>query len=251
MWRVRDRVRARRVPLSARTHPTFHHNCCSPRQRGSLPASPGGANSRRVNYAMGLAIILFSLCQPRAYGDVAFVLRSLDEEPLRNQEIIRVAKFPDGPSFNSRNGYHVDAGYRYSVYEVNGVPLWTYDGQWCGYINSGSFVNLNRGDLEELAADANISLPDAPDLSFWYVNLGELLVVLTAALCLARWVYRRIRPPRSTPSDAVNHRERDELLKEAKVYAHDGRLVIVACLAKFAKIDGVVSRNEIAIVEEI
>jgi hypothetical protein len=83
------------------------------------------------------------------------------------------------------------------------------------------------------------------------VNLGELLVVLTAALCLARWVYRRIRPPRSTPSDAVNHRERDELLKEAKVYAHDGRLVIVACLAKFAKIDGVVSRNEIAIVEEI
>ncbi len=41
------------------------------------------------------------------------------------------------------------------------------------------------------------------------------------------------------------------LIQEAEAYAHDWRLHIVACAGKFAKVDGVVTKRELVVMEEV
>ena len=51
--------------------------------------------------------------------------------------------------------------------------------------------------------------------------------------------------------DKSGMRDVDALVEEANIYAHDWRLFTVACVAKFAKVDGVVTKNELQVVERL
>jgi hypothetical protein len=93
------------------------------------------------------------------------------------EKIIKAVELPRSAIFQLRDGTHVDAGYRYKQVSVFFVPLWNYDVAWCGYVGSDDkYVDVSREQLEQLAALANVSLPKSPDLPFWDVFGGKLLL---------------------------------------------------------------------------
>src|SRR4051812_14379035 len=86
------------------------------------------------------------------------------------EKIIKIANFPNTAEFKSREGKHIDAGYRYkqiSIFFMPAcfIPAWNYDGQWCGYIGeSDHYLDLSRTVLTNLSS---IKLSDSPSLPFW------------------------------------------------------------------------------------
>lgn len=92
------------------------------------------------------------------------------------ERIIKVADFPDTENFRLPDGRYVDPGYKYKQVKLFFIPVWNYDGQWCGYINStNQYLNLNKAELDDLAESVGIQLPDRPSFSFWEIYGGKLV----------------------------------------------------------------------------
>lgn len=122
------------------------------------------------------------------------------------ETIIKVMDFPNTPAFQTvvdfspapgrppepfipgqtrRTGketVYVDVGLIYKTFTVFFLPLWNYDIRWVGYIGmSDNYLEFTKEELDELAADIGMQLPQTPDLPFWD-SYGGKLVVLTVIL---------------------------------------------------------------------
>ena len=98
------------------------------------------------------------------------------------EQIIKVADFPDTDTFKLRDGKYLDPGYRYKCFSLFFVPVWNYDGQWCGYVgDSRHYLNLDKAKLDVFANVAGVKLPAAPSLPFWDAYGGKLLLLAVVA----------------------------------------------------------------------
>jgi hypothetical protein len=105
------------------------------------------------------------------------------------EKIVKVADFPDTPQF--KNGdKHFDLGYRFKQATLFFVPVWNYDGAWCGSIrgDDSHFYDFSRERLESFARAAGITIPEEASLGAWDSYGGKLLV---GALILAFFLYSR------------------------------------------------------------
>jgi hypothetical protein len=105
------------------------------------------------------------------------------------EKIIKMADFPDAPSF--KNGdKHFDLGYRFKQVTLFFIPVWNYAGTWCGSIpgDDSHFYDFSREQLENFANAANITLPAEASLGTWDSYGGKLLI---GALALAYFFYTR------------------------------------------------------------
>jgi hypothetical protein len=104
------------------------------------------------------------------------------------ETIIKVMDFPDTRTF--KNGdQHFDLGYRFKQVTLFFIPVWNYDGAWCGYIPGDSikFYDFDREKLENLAATSvpSITLPAEPTIDWWDSYGGKIVVGLgIAAYCV-------------------------------------------------------------------
>jgi hypothetical protein len=85
------------------------------------------------------------------------------------EKIARVATFPDTAEFKVQaTGDHIDPGYRYKQIKILFIPVWNYDGHWCGYVgNEEAYLDLDKAQLDSLAQTARVPIPDSPNLPFW------------------------------------------------------------------------------------
>ena len=199
---------------------------------------------------LAVAIVLLFAGQLPVHADGFLALHSLNEEELHGEQMMKVTNFPGKSSLRSRQGHYVNAGYRYKIFEAFGMPLWTYDGQWCAYVDETHYVDLNRSDLADFANRFDVFLPETPDLPVWYANVATLCFEALVGLAFLIWVYVLASKDRVARGSGPQN-QRDVLTEEVKVYAHDWRLHIVACAAKFAKVDGVVTKSELVVMEEV
>lgn len=101
------------------------------------------------------------------------------------EKIIRVVDFPDTPHYQRSDGAYIDAGYIYKQIVVLAMPVWNYDKRYIGYIGSDtSYLKLTKAQLEELAQDDNIKLPDEPELTFWDRFSGKIFFLLLGLLII-------------------------------------------------------------------
>jgi hypothetical protein len=92
------------------------------------------------------------------------------------EEIIKIADFPNTEEFEYHNGEYFDAGYKYKQVTLFFIPVWNYDGKWVGYVEKeGRYLNLEKSELDELAAQANVKLPESPSLPFWHSIGGKIV----------------------------------------------------------------------------
>ena len=95
------------------------------------------------------------------------------------ETVHKVVESPDTPRFLWEDDTYVDAGALYKTFTVFFVPLWNYDIRWVGYIGkSDEYLEFTQVELEELAAGANIELPQSPSLPFWDSYGGKLVFLL-------------------------------------------------------------------------
>lgn len=91
----------------------------------------------------------------------------------------KVADFPDDETFKVEEGSYVDAGCIYKQITIFFIPVWNYDLRWCGYVEgSESYIPLTKTELDEYAAIGEVTLPDAPSISFWNSIGGKLVFLL-------------------------------------------------------------------------
>lgn len=103
------------------------------------------------------------------------------------EKVIKVANFPDTEEWKSSERKHVDVGYRFKQISIFFVPIWNYDGSWCGYIGQDDhYLNLNTTEVTSLAAKAGINLPDAPNLPFWDSYGGKLLLLVVLLVWIGK-----------------------------------------------------------------
>jgi len=104
------------------------------------------------------------------------------------EKIVTVSELPDTNAFRSGHT-HFDLGYRFKQVTFFFIPVWNYDGHWCGAIRADSshFFDFNRERLERIAESAGITLPTEPSLSAWDSYGGK---ALAGALLLGYGLFR-------------------------------------------------------------
>ena len=102
------------------------------------------------------------------------------------EKIIKIADFPDTADFQWKKSVFIDAGYKFKQVRLFGIPLWNYDGMYCGYVGKeDQFLQVDQPKLFELAKRGGVSLPDSPSLPFWDFLGGKLLVIFIIGGLLA------------------------------------------------------------------
>ncbi len=77
----------------------------------------------------------------------------------------------------------IDLGYRMQQITIFFIPIWNYNGKWCGYIGSDSYyMMLGAEDFDEILPAYGLSIPDKPKLPFWDEYGGKLLLGAILAL---------------------------------------------------------------------
>ena len=121
---------------------------------------------------------------------VMFMSVSINAAPVffgfGGEKIIKVADLPDTKEYFMENGQFLDVGYVYKQVSIFFVPVWNYDGKWAGYVGSDEFyIPLTKAELDAIVAEANVTLPDTPPLSFWETVGGKLVVGLIFLIIFA------------------------------------------------------------------
>ncbi len=102
------------------------------------------------------------------------------------ETILKVADFPDTGDFKFEDGDLLDPGYKIKQVQLFWIPLWNYDGLWCVYLgNDHTYMEKSKAELDSLAATVNVELPHQPNLGFWNVYGGKLIVLLLVLGTLA------------------------------------------------------------------
>jgi hypothetical protein len=113
------------------------------------------------------------------------------------EKIITVAELPGTAAFKSGDT-HFDLGYRFKQITFFFIPVWNYDGKWCGSIrgDGSHFFDFDRERLEKMARAADISLPAEPAISAWDSYGGKALVgAIILGYGVLRWRGRRAAKP--------------------------------------------------------
>ena len=127
--------------------------------------------SHSVTLLIGIAITTLLATVDRVEGGIPIIYSN-------NEHMIKVAEFPDIAELKNEKGY-VDAGYRFTTFALFFIPIWNYDGKWCGYIDGDTYVPSTRSDLEIIANACNVQLgSSSPSLPFWYSYGGKLIFFL-------------------------------------------------------------------------
>jgi len=111
-----------------------------------------------------------------------------------DEKIIKVIDLPDiNDLYNPSEATYVDLGYRFQQVNIFFVPVWNYNGQWCGYIGKDDmYIPMTEGDWSAffdsqvfpLISYHGLSFPDKPKLPFWDEYGGKLLIGIILALFL-------------------------------------------------------------------
>ena len=85
---------------------------------------------------------------------------------------------PNTENFRKQSGEYIDICYIFKQVRWFSIPIWNYNGRWCGYINSDKiFLKISKDEIVELIGEANFNLPDKPSLPFWDLLGGKIIIV--------------------------------------------------------------------------
>lgn len=105
------------------------------------------------------------------------------------EKIIKVLEFPDTEDFyNPHENRYVDAGIRYKQVTIFFLPIWNYDIEWCGYIDSDdTYIPLTYSELSEITDEVHLTLPYNPEesISDWNRFGGKIVLFVIFGLYLA------------------------------------------------------------------
>ena len=168
---------------------------------------PSNGNWTRIGLCLAfLLTIAITLAPGRA--EAKFVLFGWGGE-----KIIQVMQLPDVPAFQNGSGdqaRYIDVGYRYKQFTVFFIPLWNYDGKWCGYIGSDEqYLDFSEKELREMTIEAGLSFPEGSPIGFWDRFGGKFLVLLIPVLLMIIGNFvpdkkenEELEPEAQTPSEA-------------------------------------------------
>lgn len=125
-------------------------------------------------FSITLLVLAFSLlnCQSAEARKSGFF-------SFGGEAMAKVQDFPDTEMFQAEDGVYVDAGCIYKQVSILFIPVWNYDIRWCGYTGEeDSYIIMTKEELDVLAKEADITLPDSPSLSFWHSFGGKLLFLV-------------------------------------------------------------------------
>jgi len=109
----------------------------------------------------------------------------------RGDRIIKVADLPQAPEFevDSRPQFappsmktqkvHVDIGYIWKQNKLLFLPIFNDDGHYVAYTGSETqYIEFKKGELDDWASRANVSLPASYSIPFWDAWGGKLLLIV-------------------------------------------------------------------------
>ena len=110
----------------------------------------------------------------------------------RTERIIKVAELPNTPEFEiearpqfappmsvKAEKVHLDIGYLWNQNKLLFFPIFNDNGRFVGYTGSDvQYIELKKGEVEDLTTKANIPMPQTPSIPFWDAWGGKLLLAV-------------------------------------------------------------------------
>lgn len=144
---------------------------------------------------LGLQVaIVAALCTLYAGSALAIpVLFSVGDE-----KIMKAQDLPDTEYFyNEGTQTYVDVGYCYKQVTVFFLPVWNYDGRWCGYIGKDDvYLDIGMDDIKEVVQAAGqpaLTLGTEAELPIWETVGGKVAVLLVLLVLIGVQVLVRRR----------------------------------------------------------
>jgi hypothetical protein len=114
-----------------------------------------------------------------------------------DEKIMKAQDLPDTEFFyNEGTQSHVDVGYCYKQVTIFFLPVWNYDGRWCGYIGKEDvYLDISMDDIKEVvkaSGKPELSLTVEAELPIWETVGGKVAVVLVLLVLIGvQMVVRR------------------------------------------------------------
>ncbi|MCA9523019.1 MAG: hypothetical protein KC609_18720 [Myxococcales bacterium] len=92
------------------------------------------------------------------------------------EKIMKVMDLPDNQVFyDVRQKKNVDVGYIWKRFTLFFIPVWTWDGRFCGYIGQDDkYLIIEEQKFRDLVKSQGLKFPDKPKLPFWERLGGKL-----------------------------------------------------------------------------
>jgi|TARA_B100001971_G_C18172753_1_gene528156 hypothetical protein len=159
-----------------------------------------------------------------------------------DEKIVKVMDYPNTDDFYIEKDYlnevfkgyditfdsfrYLDLGYRMQQITIFFIPIWNYNGKWCGYIGSDSYY-LTTLDFDFISSAYGLSIPNKPKLPFWDEYGGKLLLGAILALYIYFSYFRKddddlevVENDKSEDSNNDDNIEKIEKLAKLKEQGH-------------------------------
>jgi len=108
---------------------------------------------------------------------------------LGDETIALIARLPDTDDY-AIDGKFVDIGIIYKSFAIASLPIINYDKRWCLFYGDTYYL-ANKQELDEIAGELNITLPDGLELPFWDAWGGKLILlsILIVSFLIGGFIY--------------------------------------------------------------
>lgn len=149
--------------------------------------------------ALTLCTITCALFSQMIFAKVHFPV------PFGSQEkIIKMRDLPDRPEFQLEDGTYFDIGSMYTIRHIFWLAYSNSESKLVGYVNSqDKYIEFTQEELQNIAAQAKIRLPERAKISFFdkYISKSLLVIILITSCYYGYQYYIKRRERRLQNTD--------------------------------------------------
>jgi hypothetical protein len=183
-----------------------------------MAGTTGRGKNRAIGAIMKRKVVLFGLF---------FLVMSLSSCILYSdggEEITKVANLPNTADY-SVDGKHVDIGIISKQFKVFDIPAWNYDKRWCLTYGNGTYIEMDKATLDEIALEAGVSVPKTMTFISFGQSIGGKLLLLLMILIWG-WIQSRIVEAKRKKEEDLTIQD-GQSIDNFETMEENGQLVIV------------------------
>jgi hypothetical protein len=122
------------------------------------------------------------------------------------EKVREIAALPDSEYYQTTDGQYFELGVRYNTLHIFWIPVWVKsEPMVCGYLNSDTYVDLTKEEIDEIVAETGIDLKGKVKATLWD-KMGGKIVILLIVGGIAFYYFKDKMSEKSTEEESAEEK---------------------------------------------